>query len=291
MTLRDPHIAEEALLLYADGELVGREAAQVRMHIESCEPCLNHLRALNSVLPEATVAYLQARTANDAAGPRALLRARLAEESRRNSRGSGWYPAALRGFAYACVLALLAATAVLAVRKVSHSTAAGSVGKLPALLPVLPDHAFTPGSTRPVTLAEVCSIDHDDVVREVPEPLQQKVLAEYGIRNARSSDFEVDYLITPGLGGSEDVRNLWPEPHANATWNSYVKDQLEARMHQMVCTHQLSLQDAQREIATDWIAAYKKHFHTDQPMASATNQPPDELPHARFALRRKQLSA
>ena len=30
---------------------------------------------------------------------------------------------------------------------------------------------------------------------------------------------------------------------------------------------QLDLATAQREIATNWIEAYKKYFHTDQPLA------------------------
>jgi hypothetical protein len=34
----------------------------------------------------------------------------------------------------------------------------------------------------------------------------------------------------------------------------------------MVCTGQVDLTTAQREIASDWIAAYKKYFHTDRPL-------------------------
>jgi len=35
----------------------------------------------------------------------------------------------------------------------------------------------------------------------VPVSLKQIVFAEYGMSNARPEDFEVDYLITPDLGG------------------------------------------------------------------------------------------
>jgi hypothetical protein len=35
----------------------------------------------------------------------------------------------------------------------------------------------------------------------------------------------------------------------------------------MVCTGKLDLSTAQRDIATDWIAAYKKYFHTDKPLS------------------------
>jgi hypothetical protein len=78
----------------------------------------------------------------------------------------------------------------------------------------------------------------------------------------------VDYLITPELGGVDDIRNLWPEPHSATVWNSYVKDQLETYLHQQVCAGKLNLKTAQRDIATDWISAYKRYFHVDQPRSN-----------------------
>ena len=33
----------------------------------------------------------------------------------------------------------------------------------------------------------------------------------------------------------------------------------------MVCHGQLDLAEAQRDISTDWVAAYKKYFQTDEP--------------------------
>jgi hypothetical protein len=68
------------------------------------------------------------------------------------------------------------------------------------------------------------------------------------------------------LGGADDIRNLWPEPYRSTAWNARVKDTLEERLHEMVCAGQLDLPTAQRDIATDWIAAYKKYFHTDRPL-------------------------
>ena len=154
---------------------------------------------------------------------------------------------------------------------------------------MLPDPAFTPGATREVALSDLCSADSDDVVRNVPRALQQKVFQEYGLHGVPASEFEVDYLITPGLGGSDDVRNLWPQPHFNTTWNSYVKDQLEDRLHHMVCEHKVSLNEAQQEIASNWIAAYKKYFRTDQPLANPMQAALPEPVHFR-ALRRKQFA-
>ncbi|HTT63562.1 MAG TPA: hypothetical protein VMG35_17020, partial [Bryobacteraceae bacterium] len=78
--------------------------------------------------------------------------------------------------------------------------------------------------------------------------------------------YEVDYLVTPALGGADDIHNLWPESYS-AEWNAQVKDALEDRLRDLVCDGSLDLGKAQREIATDWIATYKKYFQTDKPLA------------------------
>jgi hypothetical protein len=39
-----------------------------------------------------------------------------------------------------------------------------------------------------------------------------------------------------------------------------VKDRLEGKLHELVCTGQLDLKTAQQAIAADWIGAYKMYF-------------------------------
>jgi hypothetical protein len=67
------------------------------------------------------------------------------------------------------------------------------------------------------------------------------------------------------LGGSNSIRNLWPESYKTQSWNAYAKDALEDRLHKLVITGQLTLPTAQSEIASDWIAAYKKYLHREIP--------------------------
>jgi hypothetical protein len=61
------------------------------------------------------------------------------------------------------------------------------------------------------------------------------------------------------IGGSNSIKNLWPESY-RTVWNAHVKDRLEDRLHALVIGGKLDLETAQREIATDWIAAYKKYI-------------------------------
>ncbi len=96
--------------------------------------------------------------------------------------------------------------------------------------------------------------------------LQRKVLEEYGIAGAEPRAYEIDYLVTPALGGADDIRNLWPHSYSATAWNAAVKDALEDRLRDMVCDGSLDLTQAQKEIAGNWIAAYKKYFHTERPL-------------------------
>jgi hypothetical protein len=70
------------------------------------------------------------------------------------------------------------------------------------------------------------------------------------------------------LGGSNSIRNLWPQSTKTSPWNSFVKDALERKLHKLVCAGQLDLKTAQREIASDWTEAYKKYVRASPPAST-----------------------
>ena len=61
----------------------------------------------------------------------------------------------------------------------------------------------------------------------MPIALGNRVFATYGISSPQPQNYEIDYLITPALGGADDIRNLWPQAYSTTVWNAQVKDQLE----------------------------------------------------------------
>jgi hypothetical protein len=137
----------------------------------------------------------------------------------------------------------------------------------PASLAWSPNPQLTPGVTLPVTTADLCSKRPAFRTHDVLAALGKQVFAEYGIRDPQPRHYEMDYLIDPDLGGADDARNLWPQPYS-ALWNANVKDALEEHLRELVCTNKITLAQAQHDISLDWIAAYKRYFHTDRPLAT-----------------------
>jgi hypothetical protein len=128
--------------------------------------------------------------------------------------------------------------------------------------PLLPNPNLTPGDTFDVTAQDVCVPGYAKKVRAVPAWLKRQAYPEYGITQYKTGDYEVDHLIPLSLGGSNSIR---PQSTKTSPWNSYVKDALERKLHKLVCSGELDLKTAQREIATNWIEAYQKYVSKSPP--------------------------
>jgi hypothetical protein len=127
-------------------------------------------------------------------------------------------------------------------------------------LPQVPDAKLTPGAILNTANKEtVCVVGYTKTVRDVPVSVKRKVFANYGI-DPTSSKFEIDHLISLELGGSNDIKNLWPQSYLTTPYNAHMKDRLENLLHRMVCSGQISLSQAQSEISTNWIGAYNKYI-------------------------------
>jgi anti-sigma factor RsiW len=267
MEFEAPHISDEDLLLAIDGELPDDEAAEAAAHLEDCWSC----RARRQEIESAIAVFMKVHERNlnpdlpPAAGPRALLKARIAQ-----------MPAPARAFSkrlpplwaqVAAVLVIASLATVLAGRWGSLNRAALHRSTVKQALSI-PNAALTPGAAILETRNQVCSAPNPNN-RTVPASLQRQVFQEYGIADAQTRAYEVDYLITPALGGADDIHNLWPQSYSETVWNARVKDALEERLRSLVCQGQVDLATAQRDISMDWIAAYKKYFRTDRPLETA----------------------
>jgi anti-sigma factor RsiW len=272
---RHPHIDDERLLLLLDGELTASAELEVRDHIEVCQQCSDRLAGLENSLKEFSAAYRQQREAELPAieMSREAFKAKLAAlvaEAKKNDQPQSAWPEAF-AFRAAAVFAGVAVIAFLLVTLRTFSP--GNRSRAIASLTLdEPDIRLTPGATMPVSTQQVCEGDAEKLVPAISVSLKQKVFALYGVTPPQPDAYEVDYLITPELGGATDIRNLWPEPYHNTVWNAHVKDQLEDRLHSMVCHGDVDLATAQRDISSDWIGAYRKYFHTNTPLSDISSE-------------------
>ncbi|WP_018292122.1 HNH endonuclease domain-containing protein [Verrucomicrobium sp. 3C] len=129
--------------------------------------------------------------------------------------------------------------------------------------PILPDPKLTPGDTFPVSREDVCVPGYSKTVRDVPIALKREVLRRYGVPLADRRNYEIDHLIPLSLGGSNSIRNLWPQSRRTQPWNAGKKDFLEDRLHKLVCSGRVDFAEAQKAIASNWIEAYRKYIGSD----------------------------
>lgn len=119
------------------------------------------------------------------------------------------------------------------------------------------DQACTPGDIFPdATKEKICVPGYASSVRNVTQSTKNKVYAAYGVKTRKPGQYEVDHLVSLQLGGSNDISNLWPEP-ATPKPGFHEKDRVENYLHDQICDGNISLRQAQIEIATNWLAVYQ----------------------------------
>ena len=125
----------------------------------------------------------------------------------------------------------------------------------------VPDPTITPGAVRTTDVDEICSTGTKQL-RHWDRQRDDSIMVEYGLPAGPHPDFEIDHLIPLGIGGADNVANLWPEPRRSIepVWNAETKDRLEWKLRDLVCSGQLDVVEAQKEIAEDWTAAYGRFF-------------------------------
>lgn len=108
----------------------------------------------------------------------------------------------------------------------------------------LPDPTCTPGAYDPAfTVAQACG-GQNQTRRNVTTATKARVSAAYGVTRAQYE--EADHLVMLALGGTNDARNIWPEP------KKAEKDAVELHTLAAVCHGRMTLLAAQTAFAHDW---------------------------------------
>jgi hypothetical protein len=92
--------------------------------------------------------------------------------------------------------------------------------------------------------------------------LKAQLMAEKHLPG-KLGDYELDHDISLEIGGAPlDPNNLWMQPYAGK-WGARTKDRIETLLKRLVCNGTIPLAEAQREISTDWVAAWLARIGND----------------------------
>jgi len=139
----------------------------------------------------------------------------------------------------------------------------------------LPNSTITPGDIDASATKEVICVRgytsgvkaDGTKVRNVTEATKLLAYRKYGMEGNYKGycdpkvGCEIDHLISLQLGGSNDIKNLWPQSYAGQ-WNAHMKDGLENTLRAKVCKGEITLKEAQQAISSNWIEAWKKYVKT-----------------------------
>ena len=135
-----------------------------------------------------------------------------------NAAGHGRAPIAL-----ALTAALLFSDRAPRIRASGPFDDSSSAGRLPVA-------SFTPGVAQyDQCQTEVCGNRITPDAAHLFGRCRCRCCATTAWNTCSPDEYELDYLITPELGGLADRRNLWPEPYGLRSWNAHAKDALENR--------------------------------------------------------------
>ena len=124
-----------------------------------------------------------------------------------------------------------------------------------------PDRRCSPGAySAGLTARVLCSAGfRTSAIRDVGQSLKYRVEREYRLAARHyGRALEIDHIVPLELGGSNAVANLFPE----ASPGYHAKDRLENRLHELVCARRMTLRAAQRGIAANWVALYRRVFRS-----------------------------
>lgn len=120
-----------------------------------------------------------------------------------------------------------------------------------------PNPALTPGDTVPATRETVCSSGYSKRMRRnLSKADKAAIYSRYGLPYD-SKHYQIDHFIPLSIGGSNDQKNLWPQP-IEKNVGFIEKQQVADFLHRQVCSDAIDIHEAQEMIRKDWHAAFIK---------------------------------
>jgi hypothetical protein len=121
--------------------------------------------------------------------------------------------------------------------------------------------AFNPEVTQETLEQTVCVPGYTKAVQpstSVTYFVKQKLLKRSNRDRAEAFEYKLDHIVPVALGGHPSkIENF--ELRRRGAESRKRKSEIEAKLHCLVCSGEVTLTDAQREFSNDWQAAYDRY--------------------------------
>jgi len=115
-----------------------------------------------------------------------------------------------------------------------------------------PDPRITPGAICSAQDSDFDGLAYEEQIphckRNFSESKKATVARVYNVPKANWSEYEFDHLIPLCAGGSNDVRNVWPEPLEHAHRKDKIEDHVCSGMRAGAMTQKEAIQEV-----FDWV--------------------------------------
>jgi hypothetical protein len=122
-----------------------------------------------------------------------------------------------------------------------------------------PNKNITPGNILTMDATFLCIPGTPEKLHKdsIPESVVKQVFANYHITYPTTKAYQIDKYIPYSLGGSDNIKNLWPQGETPAPGYKE-KDIAEKYLYDLMCNKTINITTAQERIKTDWVKVYQE---------------------------------
>jgi hypothetical protein len=117
-----------------------------------------------------------------------------------------------------------------------------------------PNTILTPGNVLIYDEDFLCVPGTPGKLDKVSEATKKQVFDSYHISYPSKGNYQLDKYLPLELGGSNDIRNLWPQGVKYPGYKE--KDKVEQYLYQEMCNKKINITTAQEMIKKDWVEVY-----------------------------------